>query len=145
MYLSRLCQCAFILVAIMGCATEHPVSSTEGTTLVQAGYVIDVRAEIRNSEHGSTIAPTTRDVPEGVLGSNICGSNGSTVTGSDGTIAGGYVSSHPVPANAATATGIAVRLDDGHERWYPVAVGESFRVGERVKVTTHYGVSTVSH
>jgi outer membrane lipoprotein SlyB len=124
MHLSRLCQCALILAGITGCATQHPTSSTEGTTLVQAGYVTNVRNESPNGEPGG---------------------NSSTVTENDGAIAGRYTSSQHPFASAATVTEISVRFDDGHERWYRVAAGESFRVGERVKVTTHYGVSAVSH
>ncbi len=107
---------------LAGCASPSqplpPTGSTQGSTLVQKGYVIDVRDIAFSDNRHSAVGA----VAGGIAGQRI-----------------GNASS------AKSVTRLTVRFDDGDLSVYDVESSEIFRVGEPVKVITSNGNVTVAH
>jgi outer membrane lipoprotein SlyB len=146
MYSSRLFACTLLVASLIGCAAQQPIASTQGTTLVQAATVTNVRDVTINSASGSGIGTIVGSVLGALVGSNIGGGTGSTVAGIGGSVAGG-VAGHQLERSAGTktVTELTVRLDNGEIRTYTIEPGESFRIGDQVRVITSNGTIRVAH
>lgn len=140
---------AVTLLAIAGCATQQApqplVSSTQGSTLVQTGQVTNVRDVTVSGGHSSGVGALVGGVLGGLAGSTIGGGYGSTAAAVGGTVAGGVAGQKLARAGATTkTTELTVRLSSGEERTYNVDPGESFRIGDTVKITTREGHTRIT-
>jgi outer membrane lipoprotein SlyB len=141
---------AAALLAVAGCAAQQPsqppVSSTEGSTLVQTGQVTNVRDVTTAGGRTSGVGSLVGGVLGGLAGSHIGGGYGRTAAVVGGGLAGG-VAGHEMQKAGATrkVTEVSVRFANGEVRTYQVEPGESFRIGDTVTVMTNNGVTRIGH
>jgi len=144
----RISIALLVIASVTGCVAppSQPVVSTQGTTLVQTGQVINVRDVTIRGGRPSGIGAFAGAVLGSVAGSTIGSGHGSTIASIGGALAGGMAGQH-VEESAAkdSRTEIAVRLDSGEIRSFNVDPGTRFRIGDTVKVTTRAGVTSITH
>lgn len=134
----------FVAALSAGCTSladsRQESSSTQGTTLVQTGVVTDVRdIALRGGRHPA-VGATVGALLGGIAGSNIGSGLGRTAATVAGATAGGIAGQHVGEADRGTSvTRVSVRFENGDVRSYDLDSGESFRVGEIVKVVTNGG------
>lgn len=115
-------------------------ASTQGTTLVQTGVVTDVRDIAMRGGRQSAVGATVGALLGGIAGSNIGSGLGRTAATVAGATAGGIAGQHVGEADRGTSvTRISVRFENDDVRTYDLESGESFRLGETVKVITNAG------
>ncbi|HZW13517.1 MAG TPA: glycine zipper 2TM domain-containing protein [Noviherbaspirillum sp.] len=120
--------------------------STQGTTLVQTGQVINVRDVTVRGGRPSGLGAFAGAILGGVAGSRIGAGHGSTAASIGGALAGGMVGQRVEESAASDSkTEVTVRLDSGEIQTLSVEPGAIFRIGDTVKVTTSGGVMTVTH
>jgi outer membrane lipoprotein SlyB len=146
----RLSESAGVLVMALltGCASNppDPLMSTKGSTIVQTGRVTDIRDTMVRGGHPSGVGSFIGTIVGGVAGSKIGSGTGSTVAGIGGALAGGMTGQRVEEAGkSSSSTDLTVQLDNGESRTYKVDSGESYRVGDPVRITTVNGVSTLAH
>lgn len=138
-----------LTVALLaGCASQQsqPAMSTQGTTLVQTGQVINVRDVTVRGGRPSGLGAFAGAVLGGVAGSRIGTGHGSTVASIGGALAGGMAGQHVEESAASNSmTEVTVRLDSGEIRTFNVEPGAAFRIGDTVKITTSGGETKVTH
>ncbi len=136
---------------LAGCATQSntapaPVSSTQGTTLVQTGYVTDVRDIAVRGGQNSAVGSMAGSILGGFAGSAIGGGHGRTLATVAGAAVGGMAGQHAgKSSNGASVTRLTVRFENGDARTYDIEPGEIFRVGDPVKVISNGGEIRVVH
>jgi outer membrane lipoprotein SlyB len=146
MHCSRLVISALLAAGLAGCATQQPISSTEGTTMVRPASVTSVRDVTVNTNRNSGLGTIVGSVLGALIGSNIGSGTGSTVASVGGAVAGGVAGQQVGTSTATkTVTELGLRFDNGDTRTYNIEPGEAFRVGDRVKVTTHNGTTRITH
>ncbi|RJF97766.1 glycine zipper 2TM domain-containing protein [Noviherbaspirillum saxi] len=133
-----------------GCASSPPppstISSTQGTFLVQTAQVTNVKDVVLRDGRSTGLGSFVGSILGGVAGSKIGSGTGSAVAGIGGAVAGGMAGQHAEQSGSGrSTTEVTVRLDNGELRTFAVEPGESFRVGEMVKVTTNNGLVRLSH
>jgi outer membrane lipoprotein SlyB len=132
----------FYAAALAGCAAPAdsvpvPVSSTQGTTLVQTGHVTDVRDITVRGGQNSAAGSVVGSVLGGVVGSTIGSGYGRTVATIAGVAAGGMAGQHAGKWNNGTSvTRLSVRFENGEVRTYDIDSDEAFRAGDPVKIIT---------
>jgi outer membrane lipoprotein SlyB len=142
---------SFCAAALAGCAAQPDsapafVSSTQGTTLVQTGYVTDVRDITVRGGQNSAIGSAVGALLGGIAGSNIGSGHGRTVATIAGASAGGIAGQHVgKPNSGKSVTKLTVRLDNGDMRTYDIEPGEAFRIGDTVKIITNGGNVRITH
>jgi outer membrane lipoprotein SlyB len=135
---------------LIGCAMEQPpqstVSSTQGSTVVQSAQVTNVRDITIRGGPSSGIGAIVGTVLGSVAGNTPGGSNGRAAATVGGTVAGDMagqqVEQSGVSKNITTLT---VRFENGDTRTYDIEPGESFRIGDIVKITTSKGITRITH
>jgi outer membrane lipoprotein SlyB len=142
-----------LTIALAGCAvkqtpqqTAQPAnSSTQGTTLVQTGEVINVRDLTVSGGRTSGVGPFVGGVLGAIAGSNVGGGYGRTAAAIGGTVAGG-AAGQQIERSGATSkvTEVTVRFPNGDVRTYNVDPEETFRIGDTVKVTTSQGTTRLT-
>lgn len=138
---------AMTIVLLAGCASNPPdtVMSTQGSTVVQTGRVTDVRDVTVRGGRPSGVGSFIGTILGGVAGSKIGSGTGSTVAGIGGAVAGGMAGQRVEESGKSNAsTELTVQLDGGERRTYRINPGESYRIGDAVRITTVNGVSTVA-
>jgi outer membrane lipoprotein SlyB len=141
---------AVTLMAAAGadCASQpQPVSSTQGSTLVQTAYVTDVRDVTVSSDRNSTADSVAGTVLSGQAGSNVRGGKGSTFDIGPGAIVGGIAGQQIGSSNTGkTVTRLIVRFDyNGDVYSYEIVSGETFRIGDRVKIINNNHNTRITH
>jgi len=145
---ARLSTGLLALALLAGCASQpsQPAMSTQGTTLVQTGQVINVRDVTVRGGRPSGLGAFAGAILGGVAGSRIGAGHGSTAASIGGALAGGMVGQRVEESAASDSkTEVTVRLDSGEIQTLSVEPGAIFRIGDTVKVTTSGGVMTVTH
>lgn len=136
------------LALLAGCASsppEQPVMSTQGTTLVQTGQVINVRDVAIRGGRPTGIGSFLGAILGGVAGSKVGSGTGSAVAGVGGAVAGGMAGQHVEESGISQkSTELTVKFDNGETRTYQVEPGKGYRTGDMVTVTTRGGVSQVT-
>ncbi|NEX64438.1 glycine zipper 2TM domain-containing protein [Noviherbaspirillum galbum] len=118
--------------------------STQGATLVQGGVVTDVR-DVTVRGGGSGLGSVVGGILGGIAGSQIGGGTGSAVASVGGALAGGVAGQRVEQDRVQnTATEVTVRLDSGEERNYRTEPGDTFRIGEPVRIVTSQGIARVT-
>ena len=143
---SPLYTVGLVTVLLGGCASapSTPVGSTQGSTVVQTGRVADVRDVTVRGGRPSGVGSFIGTILGGVAGSKIGSGSGSTAAGIGGAIAGGVAGQRAEEAGKVnSATELTVQLDGGETRTYRVDAGDSYRIGDMVRITTVNGVSKV--
>jgi outer membrane lipoprotein SlyB len=135
------------VAVVTGCASSlPPVSTTEGSTLVQIGQVTEVRDLTVNSGLYAPAGSLVGGVLGGIAGNNVGAGTGRALTTVGGALAGGAAGQQLGRAGSAkSVTRLTVRFDTGEEYHYDVEPGERFQVGDQVKVITAQGKTTVTH
>lgn len=141
--LSVLSVLSVALLMLAACASQQPgtfISSTEGSTSVQKGYVAEVRDLTQNDGKNATLGSVLGGIVGGVAGSNIGGGYGRAIAATGGAIAGG-VAGHQIgnSSSSKTTTRLTIRMENGEDHIYYAEPKESFRVGEEVKIVTRNG------
>ena len=137
--------------AFGGCASQPdfaPVagSSTQGTTLVQAGHVTDIRDVTLYGSRNSGFGATVGALLGGIAGSNVGSGLGRAVATTAGAAAGGVAGQRAGEAHRdTTISRLTVRLENGDVRTYDIESGEPFRIGEPVKIITTAGKTRITH
>ena len=128
-------------------AQGRMIASTQGSKLVRGARVTDVRDVSMHQGGNAVLGGIVGTVLGGLAGSSIGGGNGSAVAGIGGAIAGGAAGQKLERSAAGTshASELTVQFDNGDVGTYQVDPGESFRVGERVVVTSSAGRTTITH
>ena len=145
---ARISMGLLTLALLAGCASQpsQPAMSTQGSTLVQTGQVINVRDVTVCGGRPSGLGAFAGTILGGVAGSRIGAGHGSTVASIGGVLAGGMAGQRVEESAASDSrTEVTVRLDGGEIQTFSVEPGAIFRIGDTVKVTTSGGVATVSH
>jgi|GEM_PF-1450610 len=140
-------------LALTACATQRPTttaSSTEGSTWVQKAYVTEVRDvtenDGRHSAAGSTVGSILGAVIGGVAGSNIGGGFGRAIAATGGAVAGGIAGQQAGRASSSkTSLRLTIRNDSGETSTYYAEPGETFRVGDEVKIVSRNGIVRIMH
>ncbi len=140
----------FAIALLASCASQPPapsaVSSTQGSTLVRFGRVTDVRDVTVRGGRSSGLGGFVGAVLGGVAGSQIGSGYGSAAAGIGGALAGGMAGQHIEQSGASkSTTELSVQFENGDVRSYSIEPGESFRIGDTVKVTTSRGITRVTH
>ncbi len=119
--------------------------TTQGSTLVQTGRVMNVRDITMRGGRPSGVGSFIGTIVGGIAGSKIGSGNGSTAASIGGAVAGG-LAGHQVEeaGKSSSSTELTVQLDSGESRVFRVEPEEPFRVGDAVRITTVNGVSKVS-
>jgi outer membrane lipoprotein SlyB len=134
-------------IALAGCATQRPSpsSSTQGSTVVRFGEVANVRDLAISGGRTSGVGAFVGSVVGAIAGSNVGGGYGRTAAAIGGTVAGG-AAGQQVERSGATSkvTELTVRFPDGDTSTYNVDPKESFRIGDKVTVTTSQGTTRVT-
>jgi outer membrane lipoprotein SlyB len=148
----RSASVAVAAVALAGCAAPRSeqgqiLASTQGSKLVRGARVTDVRDISMHQGGNAVLGGIVGTVLGGLAGSSIGGGNGSAVAGIGGAIAGGAAGQKLERSAVGTshASELTVQFDNGDVGTYQVDPGQSFRVGERVVVTSSAGRTTVTH
>ncbi|MGH8809506.1 MAG: glycine zipper 2TM domain-containing protein [Noviherbaspirillum sp.] len=82
----------------------------------------------------------------GVAGSKIGSGHGSTAATVGGALAGGMAGQHVEQSRSGSSTTeLSVRFDNGDVRTYQIEPGESFRIGDTVRVITSGGMTRITH
>jgi outer membrane lipoprotein SlyB len=138
---------AVTLMAVSGTAcASQPVSSTRGSTLVQTAYVIDARDVTVSGDRNSAVGSITGTVLSGLAGSNVRGGNGSTLDTGAGAIVGGIAGQQIGSSNTGKAvTRLTIRSDNGDVHSYEIVPGETFRIGDRVKIINNNHNTRITH
>lgn len=144
--LVRLCVAGMIGCIVAGCATpQGTASSTLGTTLVQVGEVTNIRDITLAGGRTSGVGSFLGSLVGAIAGSQVGNGYGRTAAAIGGTVAGGVAGQKVESAgNTSKVTELSVRFTDGAVRTYNVDPGESFRVGDKVKVVTSQGTTRVT-
>ena len=112
---------------------------------MQTGRVTHVRDVTVRGGHPSGVGSFIGTILGGVAGSKIGSGSGSTAAGIGGAVAGGMAGQRMEEAGKVnTSTELTVQLDGGENRTYRVDAGDTFRVGDMVRITTVNGVSKVA-
>jgi outer membrane lipoprotein SlyB len=136
---------AIATIAIPGCASRTPTSSTQGTTVVRTGQVTDIRDVTVRGGRSSGLGSFAGAVLGGVAGSTIGSGYGRAAAGVGGALAGSMAGQHlEQTSTSASMTELTIRLENGETRTYPVQDGGNFRIGDSVTVTTHSGVTQIT-
>jgi outer membrane lipoprotein SlyB len=140
---------AVTLMAAAGadCASQpQPVSSTQGSTLVQTAYVTDVRDVTVSGDRNSAADSVAGTVISGQAGSNVRGGKGSTFDIGAGAIVGGVAGQQIGSSNTGKAvTRLTIRSDNGDVHSYEIVPGETFRIGDRVKIINNNHNTRITH
>jgi outer membrane lipoprotein SlyB len=132
-----------------GCATSSsppPISSTQGTTLLRIGQVTNIRDVTVRGGSTSGVGSFVGAALGAVAGSQIGSGYGSAAAAVGGALAGGIVGQHFEHSSLGSrTTELSVRFDNGDVRNYQIEPGESFRVGDTVRVITNAGVTRITH
>lgn len=121
-------------------------STTEGSTLVQAAVVTDVRDLTVNAGQYAVPGSLVGSVLGGIAGSAVGGGNGQALATLGGAVAGGIAGQRLGQAGSnRTVTRLTVRFDNGNLFTYDIEPGERFQVGDRVRVISRGGQVTVTH
>lgn len=145
---TRISISLLVIALLSGCASppSQPVNSTQGTTLVETGQVVNVRDVTVRGGRSSGIGAFAGAVLGSVAASTIGSGHGSTVASIGGALAGGMAGQHVEESAASDSkTEVSVRLDSGEIRTFNVDPGTSFRIGDTVKVTTSAGMTRITH
>ncbi|HYD95636.1 MAG TPA: glycine zipper 2TM domain-containing protein [Noviherbaspirillum sp.] len=133
---------------LAGCASGRPpetVMSTQGSTLVQTARVTNVRDVTVHGGRASGVGSMVGAILGGVAGSRIGSGTGSAVAGVGGAVAGSMAGQRLEESNKSSAsTELTVQFDNGEVRNFRVDAGESYRIGDRVTITTANGISKVT-
>lgn len=138
---------ALLSLVIAGCATPPaPTSPTEATGWVQYGQVIGIRDVTMQDRRTSGAGSFLGGLAGSILGSLTGSGHARTVGAVGGALGGGIAGNELEKASKGTSsfTQLSVRLDSGDARTYRVDAAESFRVGDRVTVTTSGGTTRVT-
>lgn len=136
------------IALLMGCTSvpsQVPSSSTQGTTLVQAATVMEVRDVTIHGGATSGIGSFVGTVLGGFVGSRIGSGHGNTVASIGGAVAGGMAGQRVTQSRSRSVTELSVRLDTGEVRTYQIEPRERFSIGDTVKVVTSRGATRVTH
>jgi outer membrane lipoprotein SlyB len=136
-----------------GCGSQAPqppvgsVMSTQGSVLVRPATVTNVRdVAVHTGGQSSGIGSAVGAILGGVAGSAIGGGRGSAVASVGGAVAGGIAGQRAGQASStATSTQVTVRLENGEEHTYNAEPGETYKVGETVKVLSGNSGAHISH
>lgn len=145
----------FLLVLIMGgavlsgCASPSvptTVSSTQGSTWVQKGYVTEVRDVTENDGRNSGIGSVAGAVTDGVAGSNFGDATGDSLS-TIGGVAAGEVAGHSIGRDSSihSSTRLTVRAENGVVNTYFAERNATFKVGDEVKIVSNNGRVTITH
>ena len=140
----------FLVAALSaGCtsmADPRPMtSSTEGTTLVQTGVVTDIRDIAIRGGTQSGVGATVGALLGGIAGSSIGNGFGRSAATIAGATAGGIAGQQIAGAKSSTSvTRMSVQLENGEVRTYDLEPGESFQVGETVRITSNAGKVSIT-
>lgn len=141
----------FYTVVLIGCASQSgpaptPVSSTQGTTLVQTGQVTDVRDVTVRGGQNSSVGSVVGSILGGFAGSGIGSGHGRTIATVAGAAAGGMAGQHAGKSISRTSvTKITVRFENGDARTYDIESHKTFRIGDPVKIISNGGTVRVVH
>lgn len=139
---------AISVLLLAGCGSPPPAAptmSTQGSTLVQTGQVIDVRDVAVRGGRPSGLGSFLGAILGGVAGSKIGSGTGSSVASVGGAVAGGMAGQRVEQSGAGRRSiELTVRLENGEERTYQVDPTEQYRAGDTVKITTSGGESRVT-
>ena len=148
----RSASVAVAAVALVACSSPPPrqgqiLASTQGSKLVRGARVTDVRDISMHQGGSAALGGIVGTVLGGLAGSSIGGGNGSAVAGIGGAIAGGAAGQKLERSAVGTshASELTVQFDNGDVGTYQVDPGQSFRIGERVVVTSSAGRTTITH
>ena len=140
---------AVTLVAATGAgyaSQPQPVSSTQGSTLVQIAYVTDARDVTVSGDRNSAVGSVAGTVLSGLADSNVRGDNGSTLDTGAGAIVGGIAGQQIGSSNTGKAvTRLTIRSDNGDVHSYEIVPGETFRIGDREKIINNNHNTRITH
>lgn len=141
---------ATLLLALgAGCASRQPatgVMSTTGTVLVRDATVTNVRDITVQGGQTSGLGGVVGGILGGIAGSTLGGGRGSAVAGIGGGIAGGVTGDRVErAAQAGTTAQVTVRLANGEEQVFNVPAGETYRVGDKVRILSGNNGAQLSH
>ena len=138
-----------LFLLLSACASTQPsttVMPAPQTTLVQGGTVTDVRDVTMHGGHASGLGSLIGSILGGLAGSTIGSGNGSVVASIGGAVAGGIAGGYlEQAASVRRSVEVTVRLNSNEQRTYSVETGETFRIGDTVRITTTNGISHLSH
>ncbi len=142
----------YILMAVTlvsGCASQQApsgMSSTQGTTVVQTAQVTNVRDVTVYDRRSSGIGSMVGAVFGGVAGSAFGSGDGKAIATIAGAVGGSLAGQHVEQTNASrSSTELTVRFANNEVQTFQVEPGETFRIGDTVKVVTNNGISRVAH
>ena len=146
---ANLRKTTLLLAALLqaACASTPPAPrmSTQGTTLVQAAQITDMRDITVRGGHPSGVGSFVGAILGSIAGSRIGSGNGSAAAGIGGAVAGGMAGQRAEESGMSnSATELTVRLANGDIRSYRVDRAEQFRIGDTVKLTTSNGITRVT-
>lgn len=138
-----------LALGLSACAARStppaPVSSTQGTSIVQTAEVTDVRDVTVRGGGSSGIGSFVGGVLGGIAGSQLGGGHGRTVAAIGGAIAGGAAGHQIEESGVVTkTTALTLRFPNGDVRTYDIGPEETYRVGDVVKVTTTQGLVRIT-
>jgi len=108
--------------------------------------VTDVRDVTMHGGHASGLGSLIGSILGGIAGSTIGSGNGSVVASIGGAVAGGIAGGYlEQAASVRRSVEVTVRLNSNEQRTYSVETGETFRIGDTVRITTTNGISHLSH
>jgi outer membrane lipoprotein SlyB len=126
---------------LTACASSTPdsrmLASTQGTTLVRSGQVMEVRDVAIQGGRTSGLGSVVGAVLGGLAGSAVGGGNGSTVASIGGALAGGVAGQQVEQSgNQRRMIDVSVRFDNGDVRNYRIESDQPVRVGDTVTIST---------
>lgn len=131
-----------VVVLATGCASSSPpstagTSSTQGSTLVRAAVVTEVRdiTEYRN-QHG-TAGSVVGAILGGLAGSTIGSGYGQGLATVGGAAVGSLAGQRLASTQGNAITRVTVRTTNGALETHEVGADEAFRVGETVNIVTN--------
>lgn len=135
------------VIVLTACASHRPpVSSTEGSTWVQKGYVSEVRDVTENDGRNAALGTILGSVIGGIAGSSIGGGYGRALSSAGGAVAGGLAGQQAGRSSSSrTVTRLTVRKDGGESATYYVGPEETFHVGDEVKIISRNGILKITH
>jgi len=134
-------------IVLTACASHRPeISSTEGSTWVQKGYVSDVRDVTENDGRNETLGTILGSVVGGIAGSSIGSGYGRALSSASGAVAGGLAGQQVGRSNSSsTVNRLTIRKDDNESGTYYVGPEETFHVGDMVKIISRNGIVKITH